>query len=65
MVAKTLEHDSRFPFKISAGQQVYFSTWITFGVIAGRGIIDTVTVEEGRKCVMDAELAGPADTASK
>lgn len=65
VIAKTLEHDSKFPFKIAAGEQMYFTTWISFGVIAGRGIIDTLGPEEGRKCVTESELSGPLDTPAK
>jgi hypothetical protein len=64
VVIKTLEHDSKFPFKIAAGQQTFFSTWISFGIIAGRGIIDTVTTEEGKKCVSSSELVGPIEAAT-
>lgn len=65
VVIKTLEHESKFPFKIAAGQQQFFQTWISFGVIAGRGIIDTYTPEEGRKCVTASELVGPLEAPAK
>lgn len=65
VVAKTLEHDSKFPFKAAAGQQIFFSTWISFGVIAGRGLIDTLSSEEGRKCVTESELVGPLEGATR
>jgi hypothetical protein len=63
VVIKTLEHDSKFPFKVAAGQQIFFSTWISFGIIAGRGIIDTVSVDDGKKCVTQSELVGPIEAA--
>jgi Protein of unknown function (DUF2846) len=65
VVTKTIEHDSKFPFNISAGQQIFFSTWISFGIISGRGIIDTVSAEDGKKCVTESELVGPLQAATK
>ncbi len=65
VVIKTLEHDSKFPFTVTAGQQIYFTTWISFGVIAGRGIIDTLSADEGKKCVSESALVGPLDAAPR
>jgi|GEM_PF-2084584 hypothetical protein len=65
VVMKTLEHDSKLPFKIAAGQQIYFQTWISFGIIAGRAIIDTYSTEDGKKCVTASDLAGPLEPAAK
>jgi hypothetical protein len=65
VVVKTLEHDSKFPFKITASQQIYFTTWISFGVIAGRGIIDTLSPDEGKKCVTASSLVGPIEPTSR
>jgi hypothetical protein len=59
IIAKTFEHDSKFPFKITAGEQIFFQTWISFGVIVGRGLIDTIPAADGKKCVTEADLAGP------
>ena len=65
IIAKTPEHDSVFPFKIAAGEQVFFQTWITIGVLVGRGVIDTMTAEEGKKCVSEASLVGPITSGAK
>ncbi|HMW24079.1 MAG TPA: DUF2846 domain-containing protein [Burkholderiaceae bacterium] len=56
VIAKTLEHDSKMPFTIAAGEQKFFQTWISIGVIAGRGVIDTFSAEEGRACVTGGEM---------
>lgn len=55
---KSLEHTSRFPFKIAAGEQKFFQTWITFGVIAGRAIIDEMPADKARDCIAKGELVG-------
>jgi hypothetical protein len=65
LVAKTFEHDSKFPFKIAAGEQVFFQTWISFGVLVGRGIVDTASAADGRKCVTESNLAGPPAKTTK
>jgi Protein of unknown function (DUF2846) len=65
IIAKTPEHDSKFPFKIAAGEQVFFQTWITIGVLVGRGVIDTMSAEEGKKCVSEAALVAPLAASSK
>jgi hypothetical protein len=65
IIAKTFEHDSKFPFKIAAGQQVFFQTWISFGVLVGRGLIDTISAADGKKCVNEADLVGPLPQGSK
>lgn len=56
IVAKTLEHDSVLTFDAAAGQQRFFQTWISPGVIMGWGLIDEINEHKGRACVMDAEL---------
>jgi uncharacterized protein DUF2846 len=59
LVAKTPEHDSKLEFAISAGEQKYFQTWISAGFLAGWGLIDNFTPEEGKKCVSGANLVEP------
>lgn len=59
IIAKTPEHNSVFPFKIAAGEQVFFQTWVTIGVFVGRGVIDTMSAELGKKCVTEAALVAP------
>ena len=59
IVAKTLEHDSKMPFTIAAGEQKFFQTWISMGVLAGWGLIDAFSTEDGKKCVTEAELVEP------
>lgn len=57
VVAKTLEHDSKMPFTIAAGQQKFFQTWISMGiVVSGWGLIDDFSTEDGKKCVKEASL---------
>lgn len=56
LVVKTLEHDSKLPFTVAAGEQRYFQTWISVGFIAGWGIIDEIDEVKGRACVVDGEL---------
>lgn len=56
IVAKTLEHDSKMPFTIAAGEQRFFQTWISVGIFAGWGIIDEIKETDGRSCVTDGEL---------
>lgn len=65
IIAKTFEHDSKFPFKIAAGEQIFFQTWISIGVLVGRGLIDTIPAADGKKCVTEADLAGPVTQAAK
>lgn len=56
LVVKTLEHDSKIPFTIVAGEQKFFQTWISLGFIAGWGIIDEIDYAAGKACVADGEL---------
>jgi hypothetical protein len=57
VVARTLEHDSKMPFTIAAGQQKFFQVWISMGVVvSGWGLVDEFSTEEGKKCVQEAEL---------
>jgi hypothetical protein len=65
IIAKTFEHDSKFPFKIAAGEQIFFQTWISFGVFAGRGLIDTIPASDGKTCVTEADLAAALGQVSK
>lgn len=65
IVAKTFEHDSKFPFKIAAGEQVFFQTWISMGVLVGRGLIDSIPAADGKKCVTAGNLAAPVAQAPK
>jgi len=60
LVVKTLEHDSRLPFTIAAGEQKFFQTWISLGFIAGWGIIDEIDPAKGKECVADGELVESA-----
>jgi hypothetical protein len=60
VVAKTLEHDSKMPFTIAAGEQKFFQTWISMGVIvSGWGLVDAFSTEDGKKCVTDGQLVEP------
>lgn len=56
LVVKTLEHDSKMPFTIAAGEQKFFQTWISMGILAGWGIIDEIDQATGKECVADGEL---------
>ena len=56
VVAKSPEHDSKMEFTIEAGEQKFFQTWISMGVMVGWGLIDAYGTEEGKKCVQEAEL---------
>jgi hypothetical protein len=56
MIAKTPEHDSVMDFTVTAGQQMFFQTWIVPGVFAGRGVIDEIRAEDGKACVTNGEL---------
>ena len=60
IVAKTLEHDSKFPFMIAAGEKKFFQVWISFGVFAGWGLIDEIDQVKGRECVTAGELVDSA-----
>lgn len=60
LVVKTLEHDSKLPFTIAAGEQKFFQTWISPGFIAGWGIIDEIDPAKGKECVADGELVESA-----
>lgn len=60
LVVKTLEHDSKLPFTIAAGEQKFFQTWISLGFIAGWGIIDEIDPAKGKECVADGELVESA-----
>lgn len=60
LVVKTLEHDSKFPFTIAAGEQKFFQTWISMGFLAGWGIIDEIDKTKGKECVADGELVESA-----
>jgi hypothetical protein len=60
LVAKTLEHDSKLPFTIAAGEQKFFQTWISVGVFAGWGLIDEIDQAAGKECVTDGELVESA-----
>lgn len=63
LVTKTLEHDSKLPFSIAAGEQKFFQVWISMGVLAGWGIVDAMPTAEGKKCVSEGDLV--ASTAGK
>lgn len=56
LVAKTLEHDSRMSFTIAAGEQKFFQTWISMGVLSGWGIIDEIDRGKGKECVAGGDL---------
>ena len=62
LVAKTMEHDSKMPFAIAAGEQKFFQTWISPGFLSGWGIVDSMTSAEGKKCVSDGELVATEAT---
>jgi hypothetical protein len=61
LVAKTSEHDSKLQFSIAAGEQKYFQTWISMGILTGWGIIDDFTPQEGKKCVSESDLVEPEE----
>lgn len=56
VVAKTMEHDSKMPFSIAAGEQKFFQTWISMGILSGWGLVDAMSADEGRKCVTEGNL---------
>lgn len=56
IVVKTLEHDSKMPFTIAAGEQKFFQTWISMGILSGWGIIDEIDPTAGKECVTAGEL---------
>lgn len=56
LIVKTLEHDSKMSFSIAAGEQKFFQTWISLGIIAGWGIIDEIDHIAGKECVANGEL---------
>ena len=61
IVSKTLEHDSKFPFEITAGEQKFFQVWISLGFFAGWGLIDEIDAAKGRACVSEGELVESAN----
>ena len=60
LVAKTLEHDSKLPVSVMAGEQRFFQTWISVGVFAGWGLIDEIDAAKGKACVTEGEFVEAA-----
>ena len=60
IVVKTMEHDSTLSFNIAAGEQKFFQTWISLGVLSGWGLVDEIDQNVGKACVMDGELVEAA-----
>lgn len=60
LVSKTLEHDSKMPFRIAAGEQKFFQSWISVGFVAGWGILDEIDAAKGKECVAEGDLVESA-----
>lgn len=60
VVAKSPEHDSKMDFTVAAGEQKFFQTWISVGIMVGWGLIDNYSTMDGKKCVTEGELVEAA-----
>lgn len=57
LVAKTLEHESKMDvMTFKAGEQKFFSTFVTAGFLVSWGVIDEMTEADGRDCVKKGVL---------
>lgn len=56
VVAKTMEHDSKLSFSVKPGEQRYFQTWISLGVLSGWGLIEEIDATKGKACVAEGDL---------
>lgn len=60
LVAKSMEHDSKVSFTVKPGEQRFFQTWISMGILSGWGLIEEVDQAKGQSCVTDGELVEAA-----
>lgn len=60
LVAKSMEHDSKVSFTVKPGEQRFFQTWISMGILSGWGLIEEVDQAKGQSCVTDGELVESA-----